>query len=623
MKNRTCIRRFLASCCIVILSACGGGSGSTNTTAANSALSGTVAVGAPMLNATLTVMGANGQRVSTPVADNGSYQNLNVSLLTAPYRLQACGLADGQSACYYAFVQSGGVANVTPLTDATVALALAAEAFTLFNGSTPTAAAMANSATTLQNLLGPVLTAAGLSAGSDFATTPFTANHTGMDKVLDAIKVSTGQNAGATFVQLEGVVGSGNAYVDSQGNHSGSLSSSSLISGMGIDLTGISTLFNTLNSAIGSSSVAACTTISAQLPIDPAFALNINDGGQQVAISASNAASSLCSLAGNGGFLGGKVENPTLSSCDFSGADKICTVGFDLTNGTLNLQGPQMAVVLRAGSTTWKLLGEENPYGITVDAAVQRTLRVGISNPQPVYTRAISFDIPTTVSGTATAPHAAKVYEHDASGTGGWDLSAPIVTLNDSDCSGQPNLTVAGSNCGAEWLSLDTFNNGDLSSGDALINALYLRGRDLRIDLYSNTAATAFITSVYVRINGVPPESAQLPGLAWLNLDAQSQSALAAYDGGTTTSHTLNVSWAPNTVVIPHDLTLCGDSACSSKADTELSGSSSQTSATLNLSGMSLVASGYKRLSLYGRDRNEVGYENDYLSCQTGSQGCQ
>jgi hypothetical protein len=577
-----------------------------------------------MLNATLTVMGANGRTVSTPVADTGSYANLNISALTAPYRLQACGVADGQSACFYSFAQSGGVANVTPLTDATVALALAANASTLFSGSTPTAAAMAKSETALQNLLGPVLTAAGLSAGSDFTTAPFTANHTGMDKVLDAIKVSTGQNNGATFVQLQGVVGYGNAYVDSQGNQSGSLSGSSLISGMGVDLTSISTIFNALNSAVGSSSVAACTsTVSAQVPIDPAFTLNINNAGQQTAVTALNAASSLCALAGNNGFLGGKVENPVLISCDFSGADKICTVGFDLTNGTLNLQGPQMAVVLRQGSATWKLLGQENPYGITVDAAVQRTLRVDISNPQPGYARAISFDIPTAVSGTAMAPHAAKVYEHDASGTGSWDLSAPIVTLNDSGCTGQPNLTVVGSNCGGEWLSLDSFNNSDLSSGDALINALYLRGRDLRIDLYSDTAATAFITSVYVRINGVPPESAELPGLAWLNLDAPSQSALAAFDSSTTTSNTLNVSWAPNTVVIPHDLTLCVDSACNSQAHTELSGSSSQTSAALNLSGMSIATTGYKRLSLFGRDREQVGYENDYLTCPPGSSSCQ
>src|SRR5260370_41023119 len=120
---------------------------------------------------------------------------------------------------YCSVVQGGGAATVPPLPDAPVPLARGADASTVFGGATPAAAALTQSETTLQNYLGPVMTAAGLSAGSDFGTTPFTANRTGIDKVLDAIKVSTGHNAGATFVQLEGVVGNGNAYIDTKGNH--------------------------------------------------------------------------------------------------------------------------------------------------------------------------------------------------------------------------------------------------------------------------------------------------------------------------------------------------------------------------------------------------------------------
>ncbi|RKP45560.1 hypothetical protein [Trinickia fusca] len=620
MNKHTLIWKVLATCAFITLNGCGGGSSSTSSTTSTNAsgsLSGTVAVGAPMLNATLTVMGANGQTVSTPVDDSGSYSNLNISQLTAPYRIQACGLADGQYQCFYSVVQAGGVANVTPLTDATIALALGADSSTMFTGAAPSAAALSSSQSTLQHYLGALMAAAGLGSSSDFGTTSFTANHSGMDKVLDAVKITSGHNNGATFVQLEGVVGYGNAYIDSQGNQTGSLNGSSLVSGMSVNLSGISTIFQGLNSAIGSGSVGACTSaLSTQVPLDPAFAMNMN--GQSV--TASNVAATLCSFASSGGLLGGKVENPALRSCDFSGPDKICTVGFDLTNGTLTMEGAELAIVLRQGSSTWTLLGAENPYGITVGAAVQRTLRVGVTNAQPSYTRAISIDIPTSVLAGATAPHAAKVYAHDTSGTGAWDLSTPIATLSDSGCPGQPNLTIAGSQCGAEWLSLDSFNSSNLSNGDALIDALYRRGRDLRIDLYSDTAGTAFIATVYVRINGVPPKSIDLPNVAWLNLDAASQSALAAYDSSI--ASTLALSWASNPVVVPHDVTFCGDSACNAKVHTNLPGTSLQTSTTMNLSGISVAANGYKQLSLYGRDRDDVGFASNYLSCVSGTQNC-
>jgi hypothetical protein len=622
MKRTVHLFTLLASACVVALSGCGGGGSNSAAPAqtasnATSMMSGTVAVGAPMLNATVTVMGANARSVSTSADSNGSYANLDVSQLTAPYRIQACGLADGQHECYYSVIQAAGVGNVTPLTDATVALASGGNASTVFTGTVPSESALSGSEATLKTYLGPVLTAAGLASDSSFGTTPFVANHTGMDKVLDAVKVTSGTNNGVAFVQLQGVLGYGNAYVDAAGTQSGTLDTTALLSGMQVDLRGISTIFEGLNTAIGSSSVNACTsTFATSVPLDPAFTLNLN-GQQQLNVN--NAAASLCSFASTNGFLGGQVENPALRSCDFSGPDKFCTVGFDVAKGTLSEEGAELAIVLRHGALNWALLGEENPYGITVGAAVQRTLPVGVATPQPRYTRNISIDIPTTVPAGYTAPQAAIVYAHDSSGNGTWDTSAPIATLSDNNCGGQPNLTVAGSQCGAEWLSLDSFNSSDLSTGDALINGLYRRGRDLRIDLYSDPSATHLITSIYVLINGVPPMSADLPNVPFLNLDAASQSALVTYDSGTTTTNTLPLSWAANPVVASHDLTLCGDSSCNTEVHQQLLGSIEQTSATLNLSGITLPAGGYKRLGLYGRDRNDVGFESDYVSCATGT----
>jgi hypothetical protein len=571
-----------------------------------------------MLNTTLTVMGANGQTVSMPVDDSGSYANLSLATLTAPYSLQACGQADGGYVCYYSVVQAAGVADVTPLTDAALALALGTDSSAVFTGSVPSASALASSEASLRNYLGPVLAAAGVSSTGDFATLPFTADHTGMDKVLDAVKITTGHNNSAMYVQMEGVFGYGNAYLDSQGNQSGSLSGSALVNGMGVNLTGISAIFNGLSNAIGSGSVSACeSTMSAQVPLDAAFSLDMN--GTQ--LTASTAPAALCTFASTNGLLGGQVANPALQSCDFSGADKFCTVDFDLSNGTLDVQGAEMTVVLRQNATNWTLLGNENPYGIQVGSAVSRSLNVDVSSPQPTYTRNLSFDIPDTVASGGSAPHAAKVYIHDATGTGSWD-STPIAVLSDSCGTSPGNLTIAGSNCGAEWLSIDNFSNAELGTGDALIDTLYHRGLDLKIDLYSDASATTYMTTVYTRLNGLPPKAADLPSVPWLNLDAGSQSALAAYASNTASAQTLNLAWSANPVVVPHDLTFCADSSCDAEVRMDLPGTSIQTGATMNLSNITVTANGYKRLSLYGRDRNDVGYQSDYVSCQAGSQGC-
>ncbi|HAT30428.1 MAG TPA: hypothetical protein DCW29_06095 [Janthinobacterium sp.] len=83
-------------------------------------------------------------------------------------------------------MQQPGVANVTPLTNANLALAL---------GGDPAA----------------LLARAGI-ANANFATSAFAADRAGKDKVLDSVKIGTGTD-GATskaFVQMEGIIGSGN-----------------------------------------------------------------------------------------------------------------------------------------------------------------------------------------------------------------------------------------------------------------------------------------------------------------------------------------------------------------------------------------------------------------------------
>ncbi len=609
-------RAFLGLACCVALVSCGGGGGGSASTG-SSRLSGTVAVGAPMQNATLTVLGANGQTVSVSVNSDGSYSNLDVSALTAPFRLQACGLVNAVYTCHYAVAQSAGTANVTSLTTALVTLATGSDAASIMSAGAPSAGALNSSQQTLQNALSQVLAASGLSSGADLTTTAFSANRTGMDKVLDAIAANTGTNNGHTFVQLEGRFGSSNFYADNSGSQSGSLSDSTLLNGLGLDLTSISQIFAALNSAAGSSSASACATVLSNNAsmLDPQFTLSIN----QQSLNTSNFASMICGFLSQASLLGGSVANPALRDCDFSGSDKTCTVGFDVINGSAVQEGAEMAVVLRNGAAAWKLLGQASPYEIHVNANAQRTLRVGISNPQPSYYRAISFDIGTSANGVSNAVQSAKVYQRNAAGTG-WD-GTPIATLSTAGCSSQPRLTMQGSTCGSTWLGLDSFNNGSLASGDALISAFFQRGRRVKIDLYSDNAFSSLLASVVTRVDGVPPQSSELATLPWLTLDSASQSALANYasaQGGA-----LSFSWTGSNSVVPHDASFCNAGSCNSPVQIDLSGKlGSAGSASFNLSSLTLAASDYKMIALYGRDRSNLGFESNYVSCANGSNSC-
>ena len=607
-----------------LLAACGGGGGGSSASGGGggaTTLSGTVAVGAPISSATITIKGANGATVSATAGDDGRFSGVDLSGLTAPYRIEACGLVDGAQSCYYAMAGAAGVANVTPLSHAALALAHGGDPADAFaSNSPPSLSSVTSRMDTLRDALAPVLTAAGLSASVDLATLDFDADHTGLDKVLDAVKVSTGQSGGHAMVQMEGRIGAGNFLIDdSSSQGSGTLTGSNL----SVDLSGIGTVFDALSTAVGQATISACaSTMTSAAILDSNFKLLMGDDNGGVAVlTASNMPTTICTLASDGGLLGGHVAHPVLHDCDFSGNDKYCTVGFDIVHAGVVLDAAELAVVHRQGSTGWQLVGQPSSYQIHVNASVQRTVRVNAS-ASPQYYRAISFDILASDGSSAHAVRAAKVYLRDASGTG-WE-SAPVATLSDSGCSTEVRLTITGSSCGSTWMGLDNNGNGfgNLADGDAVIDAFFQRGRVVRIDLYSDTAGTTLLSSETRRIAGVPPKSADLASVPWLELDASVKTALQAYDSGSSAT-SMTVSWASNKIVAAKDVSVCGDSSCSPRAHASFTSAEVQARSTsLSLSSLTLTASGFKEVSLYGRDRDGLGVSANYVSCSNSDSNC-
>jgi hypothetical protein len=382
-----------------------------------------------------------------------------------------------------------------------------------------------------------------------------------------------------------------------------------------VDLRGISSLFASLSNAIAAGTASDCATrMAAGNLFDPQFSLNIGGGP----LNAASAPASICGFAATELLLGGSFANPVLKDCDFSASDKVCTVSFDIVHGGTAFDGAELAVVLRAAGTQWQLLGRESAYEIHVNAAVQRTLVIDQPSTAPSYTRAISFDILSAVDGSSVTIRAADVYQRDLNGAG-WEAT-PLVSLDLSDAclaQSQARLAVMGSSCGSSWMMLDG-NGGSATAADALIDNFYKRGRRVRVDLFADLAKTQLIATVTRRIDGVPPKSALLAEVPWLELDSASRAALVAFAGATPA---FTATWLPDSAVASKDISFCLDANCSGASQAwhgDASGSPVLGgSAAMTLTAVPSAASAFKEIALYGRTREGMGVSSNYVSCGT------
>jgi hypothetical protein len=200
------ITLFIAS--VLGLASCGGGSGgsgsspgdgaSGNQTVMSSSISGTAAVGAPLVG-TVTVKDALGATKTSTIGTNGSY-SVDVTGMTAPFVFRASGIVNGQTYTVHSIATSAdidGKINITQLTDlvvANIAGQIAQNYFDDFalngNASTADKAAIDAEVAKLKEKLLPVLLALGVEAGVDLLRTPFTPLASALDQALDAIQVS-------------------------------------------------------------------------------------------------------------------------------------------------------------------------------------------------------------------------------------------------------------------------------------------------------------------------------------------------------------------------------------------------------------------------------------------------
>lgn len=197
-----------------MLAACGGGDGG-GTAAPNNPpvvatvqITGLAATGAAMPNATVTGINARGERATAQTNASGNF-TLNIAD-GAPYILS---VADAAGRAWYSYAQAAGVANINPLT--TLALLQAngnkplADLATAWSTRQLTATQVLDAAKVVNANLAPVMQGRGINpAAANPFTINFTANGSGFDAVLDAMRVNIACSATACTQTITSPAGS-------------------------------------------------------------------------------------------------------------------------------------------------------------------------------------------------------------------------------------------------------------------------------------------------------------------------------------------------------------------------------------------------------------------------------
>jgi hypothetical protein len=178
----------------LLLAACGGGSGSGSPPTPIASISGTAAVGLPLVGS-VTVKDAAGRTKSVTLSSNGGY-TLDVSGMTAPFVFRAEGTAGGKTYVVHSAATAADVngnINITPLTDLVVANIAGQVAENYFNSggfSSLNKSDLDAEVAALKAKLLPVLTAMGVDSSIDLLRTGFTPLSSALDKALDVIRIS-------------------------------------------------------------------------------------------------------------------------------------------------------------------------------------------------------------------------------------------------------------------------------------------------------------------------------------------------------------------------------------------------------------------------------------------------
>jgi hypothetical protein len=421
---------------IAMLTACGGGGGDRNS-GSGTAIQGTVASGNPIAQAVVTATDVNGKTATATADANGNY-TLATTSLSAPIALVATDPSGQVSpvVSVLASLPSAGatsIANVTTLTSALSAL-LTADGNAL-DFVTPgavttlgvvTAANVQKASATLNAYLSNLLAANGLTAAFDTVSTPFTANHTGADAVIDLIEVV--QEGSVTELVSKSTQNVAYLNLSTAGVAS---PAAPLPAPAATLLANLSTLSAYLD--VLPTSLASCLTGSNSAACAAVFDAGYKDNGY-TNIQQYNTDLSTLSLA---------LGSPQIVQLASDGSSALIRVPYSIGSGTGLAQysfvtwvHPVATPIALPGSAqvSWNVIGNQLKYDAAVETRVTRRIfydAFGNSNGDPDVS---FYDAGILLNFNLSGPNATKVNSVLVTGPG---LPSNGVYLANSSVTGQ------------------------------------------------------------------------------------------------------------------------------------------------------------------------------------------
>lgn len=391
---------------IPFLLSCSGGGGGTSNSSTTTTIQ--AVAGAPMSYASVRIKSLTDSTSTSLTADADG--NISISSLSSTVTPPALITATSQSGnyTYYGYWKNSSQATIAVNPITTTLLALAANT----NPSLITSAIDLTSATTsVKTVFGDVFTAASVDASSmDFISTTFTANHTGLDLVLDSIQTS--------------VNASGNVTLTNKLNGTNLSISTNSVSAMPFNAQAVTLMQNApiktcsdVLTGLTSSKLATDTSI-----YDSSFLASGKNRSQFMTM--------ISELSSSNAFT---VKMPV-----FAGVDGNNNYNFNmlLTNSSSGAYISDISIPMKLAGGNCVLTGNQLPFEISIQPAIKHTVRVdGTTSANTTSTPVAGIEVQIgttgaslTYNGTAIASARVDMCDENNSCT----LLAKLSTSNGS-----------------------------------------------------------------------------------------------------------------------------------------------------------------------------------------------
>lgn len=440
MKKAIFLYSLVATSAALFLQGCGGSGASTATTTPSASVSGVAAVGAPISSGAISLIGANGATAAGSISEAGSY-TVDTTGLTFPILVRVDGVAGGESTVHYTVInQAGGSINANPVTTAIVTLAMRQDPGDVFQNVrvsdiallTPTA--VANASSTLNTALNAARTAAGLATTEDvnFLSGSFVANKTGLDKILDLIKLQVDADESVIISNKTDDAVMRVALPTTAG--AVPTSSGSLGTVQSINTSAIDTLGSSFSAQF--SNVATNFAAGGNSAVQALFDADFLHGGMGAAATIAFLANS--PEMNGASFLPSKVRNCTGTGTaqDNYVCDAVFTIKYS-DNGLESFGFP----VKRQADNTWKFFGDQAIADTSINPVTWRT----VNGNSPVVDKAgVNVSVRKNTQGQFVTSSGSQINKTEVY-LGGAVSGAPVATLvtpQANSCSNSTNYMV-------------------------------------------------------------------------------------------------------------------------------------------------------------------------------------